>query len=73
MNSETNSIVLTPPPPCSPATPRISVPVVGRGRGRPKRMDAADQGGKRGRGRPKKTISVPVELVVKRGRGRPRK
>ena len=71
--TETNSIVLTPPPPCSPATPRRSAPVVRRGRGRPRRVDASEPGEKRGRGRPKKTISVTEEPTAKRGRGRPRK
>ena len=79
---ETDSIVLTPPPPCSPASPRRPIPEVRRGRGRPRRIDSTsatmvvtEPVEKRGRGRPKKTASVAVteEQIVRNRRGRPRK
>ena len=86
---ESNSIELTPPPPCSPATPTrrgaasTSEPSVKRGRGRPRIASNVNSVGrepvkKKGRGRPRMTVSTSsasenTDPVVKRGRGMPRK
>lgn len=66
---ESNTIELTPPPPCSPATPR-------RGpASRPTLLIEPEPTVRRGRRRPRivsNESSVDTEPVQKRGRGRPR-
>ena len=72
---ESNSIELTPPPPCSPATPTRRGAASGRSLQMEQSLPLPEPSVKRGRGRPRiasNINSVEREPVKKKGRGRPR-
>ena len=72
---ESNSIELTPPPPCSPATPTRRGPASRPASPMEEPEPLPEPSVKRGRGRPRIASivnSVEKEPVQKKGRGRPR-